>query len=38
MNDVAAGFGFGAFAVLSVVLIFFVVRFARSLNRRAPKK
>lgn len=37
MNEVAAGIGFGAFAVLFVALVVFVIRFARSLNRRSPK-
>jgi hypothetical protein len=32
--SVAAGFGFGVFAVLMVVLCVFVVRFSRSLGRK----
>ena len=32
--NVAAAFGFGAFAVLMVALIVFVVRFSRSLGRK----
>ena len=32
--SVAADFGFGVFAVLMVVLVFFVVRFSRSLGRK----
>lgn len=37
MNTVAAAITFGAFAVLMVGLVVFVIRFARSLNRRGPK-
>lgn len=37
MNGVAAAIGFGAFGVLFIVLVVFVIRFARSLNRRSPK-
>jgi hypothetical protein len=38
MNEVAAGIGFGAFAVLFIALVVFVIRFSRSLSRKAPKK
>ncbi len=38
MNVTAAAIVFGIFAVLLIVLVFFVIRFARSLNRRAPKE
>lgn len=37
MNVTAAAIVFGVFGVLFIVLVFFVIRFARSLNRRAPK-
>jgi Flp pilus assembly protein TadG len=37
MNGVAAAVTFGIFAVLFIVLVVFVIRFARSLNKRSPK-
>ena len=33
--NIAAAFGFGAFAVLMVALVVFVVRFSRSLGRKS---